>query len=512
MNTLNPAKGLKVNGMVKNLLALLAILIFMYLHFYLRILDYLPWGMHFWRQMDSASMAFLFYQDGLSLLEPKVHNLLAGEGKAVGEFPLLYYLIGKLYSIFGYNIIIYRIFWGTITLFGVFSIYKISEGLLKNSLLAFFIALFTYTSPIYLIYGISFIPDSAALSIGFISLYFFYLFYSESKRIYFYIGLIFVLLAALLKITVTLPFIALLLTYAWFSIKDGSVKGALLKYRSELVPILLCFILIFIWYRYAMWYNEENDTRYFFLRINPIWELRWEGMVAIFIKIKAWSREYFSFISLFILGLSTFVLFVLPTSNKNVKKWTFFLKVLFLGGVAYFLLFYSQFEAHDYYILCLLSLAPAILILAYKRILISELSDNVKRLLKYLLPVIVFISAAHSVERCKERLVYPEIYWNPDAHHASKLFDQYSIDEDAVFIAPYDPSPNGTLYAINRKGYSGYNLALNTTEYFIKQGAEYMLIASDVDNEKPYVSIYTDSLIMQYNQVRVYRTKLPNTN
>lgn len=512
MNHLNLSKELNVSGMVKSLLALLFILLFMYLHFYLRILDYLPWGIHFWRQMDSASMAFLYYQDGLSLLEPQVHNLLGGQGKAVGEFPLLYYLIGKLYSIFGYDIIIYRLVWGGITLFGIFSIYKIAEGLLKNSLLGFFIALFTYTSPIYLIYGISFIPDSAALSIGFISLYFFYLYHLRVKKIHFFIGLAFVLLAALLKITVTIPFIAILLTYAWYSFKESSVKEVIKKYKSELIPILVCFILIFVWYRYAMWYNEVNDTRYFFLRTNPIWDIRWDGIVAIFIKIKGWSREYFSFFSLLILGLSTFVLFALPSSNKMIKKWTFFVKIFFLGCLAYFSLFYSQFEAHDYYILCLLSIVPAILILAYKRILISDITDNLKRLSKYFLPLIVFISAAHSVERCRERLLYPEIFWNPDAHHASKLFDEHSIDEDAVFIAPYDPSPNGSLYAINRKGYSGYNLSLNTTEYFIEQGAEYMLITSDVDNVKPYVSIYTDSLIMEYNQVRVYRTKLPNTN
>jgi hypothetical protein len=457
--------------------------------------------------MDSASMAFLYYQEGLGLFEPQMHNLLGGQGKAVGEFPLLYYLIGKLYSVFGYDIVIFRIFWGSLSLFGIFSIYKVANGLLNSSLLAFCIAIFTFTSPVYLIYGISFVPDSAALSISFISFYFFYLFYRNNKRSNFIVGLLLIVLAGLLKITVLIPVIAFVLTIAWYAFRESKIKSTLSTYKLEVVLSLIGLLGIFFWYLFAIRYNSENNTNYFFLKTNPIWELRWENIFVLFLKIKGWSREYYSQIAFLSIGIMLFISMARPAKSIELKKWTFFLKIYLLGCLAYLLLFYGQFQEHDYYILCLIPLAPISLIIGFRRIFENDFSLQTKNMYKHLLLVVVVLSSIHSVERCRERLVYPQTFWNTDIYHASKLFEEHSIGEDAIFFAPFDVSPNCALYAMNRRGYSAYNFYFNTPEEIIAKGAEYLLVPFDSDNENQLVKDYADSLIIHYNQVRIYSIK-----
>ena len=78
------------------------------------------YGMHAWRQSDCLSLAYHYYE-GNSFLEPEIHNLISDNnttGKSAGEFPILYWLVGNIWSIIGHSESFYRFFVLLITISG----------------------------------------------------------------------------------------------------------------------------------------------------------------------------------------------------------------------------------------------------------------------------------------------------------------------------------------------------------------------------------------------------------
>ena len=57
-----------------------------------------PYSQHQWRQVDCLSITENYYQNNLPFLEPEMHWQGEGEsGKAISEFPILYYAVGKMW-------------------------------------------------------------------------------------------------------------------------------------------------------------------------------------------------------------------------------------------------------------------------------------------------------------------------------------------------------------------------------------------------------------------------------
>ena len=58
---------------------------------------------HEWRKTDSLSIA-LNYAKGAPFLEPQTQLILAsGTRNATSEFPIIYFILGKLWQVFGYH-------------------------------------------------------------------------------------------------------------------------------------------------------------------------------------------------------------------------------------------------------------------------------------------------------------------------------------------------------------------------------------------------------------------------
>ena len=64
--------------------------------------DKMHYGMHQWRQCDAYSMALNYAMEPRGLFQPAIHfQHGAGGGDAVGEFPLTYFINGKLWKAIG---------------------------------------------------------------------------------------------------------------------------------------------------------------------------------------------------------------------------------------------------------------------------------------------------------------------------------------------------------------------------------------------------------------------------
>lgn len=481
------------------------LLLFGACYYYYDILRFPPDGVHVWRQSDCASMAYSYFKEGNGLFDTKMHNLLNGEGRAVGEFPLMYYIVGKLYSVFGYHIMIYRKVWMVITFSGLFFLFKFLSGVLKDKFWAGIISLFTFTSPIFIIYGISFLPEPISISFLFISAYSFYRYSLKGKLIPYYVGLLFVFLAATLKITTLIPFIAIAGTYL-YSNKDRLFLLSFWKnIRSLILPIVLTLVLILSWMLYAKNYNFSNKTAYFFLKSAPIWKLTMYEISDVYTAVIGWTREYLSKIGIITLVvMATFN--VLPIWNKGFdKKVDLFYKFSLIGFFSFVALFFSQFKAHDYYVVNMVFILPLTV-----GVFVIKLHSNVSfsREIKYVLLTFFFFitlfSFNHSVDRVKDRISKPSSFYNRDLLNFSKEIEKYGISRDDIIVIPQDKSPNIVLYALNMKGYTGYNLSWNRLENLKKRGAKWMLVQSKNQYNNPIYKGYENKIVAQYNEIRVF--------
>jgi len=235
-----------------------------------------PQSIHIWRQTNSLSIAQNYYDHNNSLLEPQLHSQFCGDGtsgKSAGEFPIIYYSVAKLWKVFGVHEWIFRMVQLLILFLGLFSLFEISNYFIKNQLLAGFVGLMLFTSPMLVFYGINFLPDGPSLALIF-SGWYFVLRYHLSKKYYFlWISAFFFSFAVMTKITSAFSLIAfvLWLFYEWLLIPK---ERRIFNYRiKQVIPFFAIVILSSGWYRYVEYYNFLNQGEFSFHGVWPIWRL-----------------------------------------------------------------------------------------------------------------------------------------------------------------------------------------------------------------------------------------------
>ncbi len=193
------------------------LLLFSVLYEYPSILLKRPQSVHHWRQSDCASLALNYYQTGMHFFKPQTHNLTSDDNTtgycATSEIPIGYYLIACLYKVFGYHDYIYRFVNTLIFLLGLFYLFKTCYLLFNDFFWASGIALFFFTSPVLVYYGNNFLTDSSAFAFALIAWYFFLKFYLYKKQIFFYISMLFFLVAGAYKITALLSFVTIIIVF-----------------------------------------------------------------------------------------------------------------------------------------------------------------------------------------------------------------------------------------------------------------------------------------------------------
>lgn len=479
---------------------------------YFNMIDTPPNGVHNWRQSDAASIAYMYYSEGNSLFEPKMHNLLEVDGKAVSEFPGLYYIVSLGYRAFGFHHWVFRGFWMLILLTGIFCLYKFSDRILKDKFWSMFIAAITFTSPVFIVYGISFMPDPIALSFIFISWYFIYKYIEKAQFSYLFMSVVFTCLAGLLKITVLIPNIAIGIVAAsiWI-IKRIRREISTLDLAKKLFSFLIIGIVVASWYIYARWYNEQNYTSIFLLNARPYWELTKEQISAATNGLYGWIKKD----SFHPDGLNALivlaVLALLPVFQNRIKRSYFLVFVFSLVGIfSYMMLFYRQFDAHDYYIISILFIVPLILIVFLKKYKWIFYKNKISKLFLQLAAAFLFIICfKYAIDRSKHRFAIQDGWLDLDLYELRYKLDEYGISKSDLILVPHDPSTNITLYAIDMRGWTAINnIRLSgVIEDKIKAGAKYMLVSDPRFYDNPIIDPYKDNLIVDYKGIRIYELK-----
>lgn len=478
-----------------------------------------PTSMHQWRNCVSASIALNYYHQG-EFFYPRTHNMQADEHTSdisITEFPIIYYTVGMLYRLFGFNEIIYRLVNILIGWTGLFFLFLLGRRIFKNSLYAMVLPVILYTSPIFVYYINNFIPDAVSLATASISLYYFYRYREEGVFKHFILSMVFSALAGLLKTPALILFFAI---GGMFVLER--IIGIRMDRQDKIFPhwprIVMTFtgvvLILVAWYGYAKIYTDHHWTLVSPVEIRPIWRLSGETIQQTLeaVKNRFLKGQYHS---------PVFILVALALLIHNLvqwKKYDRFLSILLLltifGGFSFSMLFFRSLKQHDYYQmnnLILLVMACINFYLYLKEHRPGIFSSWVTKTITVALLVFMVVSSSQTLSKLYYHgwhMKYAMETYNNRYDEITPYLRSLGIERtDKVYVTP-DNSINISLYLMDQKGFTDFNKNSFTfsehVNYLKQYDLKYVLVgdAEKLDADPLALGLKE---IGQYNGVVIYR-------
>jgi hypothetical protein len=452
-------------------------------------------------------------------------------GKTAGEFPILYFIVGKLWMLFGESYLLYRLFYLLILFVGLYAFYKSLRILFKDLYWSNVIALLFFTSPVYVYYGVSFLTDVPAISFILIALYFLLWYCQKNSKKLFFLSMLFFALAGLIKISSLIAFVFIFSIFILelFPIKTLGNRKLFSHKNHEWIGLGAVILCVFLWYFYAGYYNEIHGFKYTFNSIYPAWLLNKDDTTKIIKEIKYMvSPVFFSKPILF--GF-LFIPFVNLTLWKRIPIFAYLSSIIILiGAIIYFILWAPLMGVHDYYYSALLILFVGILIPFFWFI-----KSNYPVVFKgYILKIFIGLFLVYNFFYClsvtklktlnQKNGSYVMIgnhdfvdlmtwtNWEIKSNwYRYKQMRPYIreigiMEEDKVICIP-DASFNISLYMLNQKGWTNFNNYSTTEEIdnLINKGAKYLFISNPDFLNKEFLSPYLKEQIGEFKGVNIFK-------
>lgn len=491
-----------------------------------------PFSQHSYRQSDSYAFALNYYYEKNNFLEPSVLGVIEDRGgRVVSEFPVLYYLTAQIWNLTGVTPFVLRGMNLIILFIGLFCLYKLSYEILKDHFWASLVPLFMFCSPVLGFYGFNFIPNIPALGLALMGCYFYYKYHTSSRVLFLIVSAALFSLGALLKVSSLFAFLAI---NAVFFI--GHITR--LKERKKQVFLQLAFFftvlaIILGWIAFTRDYNSRNIAGMFQASIIPIWELSAEQIQGILDKVYTNTVIYFFNPFALIALAATFIISLIYWKKTN-RVLLLATIILFVGVILFILLFFQGMDYHEYFLIDLTILIPAITLtfLTTLQGLLPNLFHS--KALKAFSFVLLLLALNYNVvmtrlhyyphdkiavqniplpNRVMEHWRY--MYWDWECHlqkyeGITPYLRGLGIKfEDKVISIP-DETPNRTLTLLNQKGFTDYHYTNNyqgrhRTERKIELGAKYMIVEGEENLQREDVAPFTQDLVGEYNGLKIFR-------
>lgn len=464
------------------------------------------------RQTDCLALVTTYYNNGMQFFEPRLLNLSSIDGKAMGEFPILYYLTAALYHIFGEHEFFLRLINLSIVTAGLLYLFKLLLKILNDTAYALILTFLFFSSAVLIYYSNNYLPDPAALGFTLIAWYFFYEFLvNRNNTRAFIISMLFFILASLLKITYGLNPAAALLSLIAIEV--------IIKHNYSLkriYPYLLSFLALFLivigWYLYLIRYNEMSEGNSFLTHHQPIWILNNFRIDEVLnYMYYYWLPNYYYESTIHVMLVMIFVgLFFLKTSNKIILTIAVSTTI---GSTIYFILFYSQFKDHDYYFITLI---PGIIFLVINSFI--AVRNRFPRIfntifVKLIMTGLLFLSLNYAHKKVTLRYsIKNDKFANIGLQllNARDYVNGLGISNDAKFIVIKDYTPNGSLYFINRRGWTLSDTTasqLKEMQSYIQEGATHLLLTDNKYLQNNTIKNSVKRTIGQYKDAVIYSLK-----
>jgi len=424
-----------------------------------------PKAVHPWAQYDRYALAIGFLNNGFDLSKPETylmnrefpHNFKKAQENSITavNLPLHEYAVAAIMKAFNIrSVAIFQWYNFLLSFLGLFALFKIARlnqlSLSVSSLLVAFLLF----CPVFLIYQLSFLNITNTLSFVLAGTYTYLLYRKQGKSKHFYLSVLLFTLTTLIRSTALIPFIAVLLTESFYSLKEKKLK-------LELLPsVLLSFTAFGLHYYYMNLHMVYHYGSVFLYYLVPA--ANFEVAKSIIENIyKLWLLHYLSLSQwIFFAFLIGFGGFQWYRSKRKVSLNPVGVIAFFcFGGVVLFTFaMFSNFRDHDYYFIDTY-LYPTLLLLV---LLLSRLEISLNRLdLKLKTSIILlFISiiGVEGVYRTKEAVI--EKPWQntssiiEDYKLAKPRIDQLEIkEEERLLVAGAEQAPNLPFILLEHKGY-----------------------------------------------------------
>jgi hypothetical protein len=510
---------------LKTLLLLVLVALFFIYGLHLNIFEG-PTPIHEWRKSDSLSIT-LNYMKGDSFFAPQTNSIsLNGNRNAAAEFPIIYYLIGNIWKYIGQNEFVFRILSVALIILGIVLISDVVQFYLKSKRLTLVFCGLIFSSPILVSYAHGFIPNPFAFSFILISGYYIFLFLQKNKQWAIMLFFVFSTLAVLIKITSVLPLLAFgssFFFYALFNQRDLFRKH-FKKVIIVTLSLLLSLTLTFLWYKYAIEYNDRFKSELFSTTIRPIWEISVEKQKEIFnILLNSQLPLLYNKLVLFFLLIFSFFSII---SNKVSAYFKWLITMSLLALISYLVLWFWVFDVHDYYLIEILFVPIVIVYILFSELVKLNLSTR-----KITITLCVFIvfnllhASSYSQMRFKkssffvthspflsstERILWGWFHFNhsvtlKELQNRAPEIKNIIASNDTVYCVT-DMSPNTYLYTIDRVGMSK-SLFSNMSDSLaisdaILRGVNYMLFIGE--NNQKQILPYSDHEVYNSNRISIF--------
>lgn len=517
-------------------LFLLLLLVLMSLAYnYHKIIELPPRSIHQWRQADCASFAYTYYSEDRSFFEPAVLNGgKDGTGRTVSEFPILYFIVGNLWQLFGHHDWMFRIVNLCIVFIGLISFVNFTRVYLKDMFWSIFIPLLLFTSPLLVYYANNFIANAPAFGLALVAWGYFGKFYQHRNSKYLIYSMLFFAIGGLIKITSSIGYVAIFGTFIIESLGIMRFEYGNRIFRNpkkQLFIILLVPVIIVPWYLYARYYNSIHTSGFFLQGILPFWELEPAKFNEIANKLYLDLLPSFFNKNVFLMSVLLFLINVI--FFKKANRYLVTLSVfLFIGVISFLLLFYQVFDVHDYYLTNLL-IFPMIVFITTLNLLKKHyskvfLSWYFKSIAVMILLLLVYITT--SINRMKYSANDNIALTNPFVKNSFKEYMKYhhwkyqntlkpleeitpylrniGINEQDLILCYPDQSFNIGLYLMKQRGYETH-LTKNLPEdekikKILSKNIQYLVIFDPMVYDWDFVKPLLDYKIGEYKNVDIY--------
>lgn len=492
-----------------------------------------PSNTHLWRQTDCLSIT-RNYSEGAFFFAPEMDILLADDlqtGKTAGEFPILYWLVGKYWQAFGESHFAYRLFYLLILVAGLFAFFKSLKIIFKSNFWSITITLLLFTSPTLINYGVSFLTDAPAFCFILIALHFLLHYFKSYKKKYLFITLSFFALAGLIKISslIALVFICFIFFLELLGVKTYQKRALFKRNVFEWLGFAGVFLIIFAWYWYASYYNQIHGFKYTFNSVYPFWLTDQYDLEVLFSDIKNYSSLVFMSREFLFLVLASiaFLLF----QYKKIPLFAYLANiVVFIGGIIYFLLWFPLLGVHDYYYVALLIIVPATLVPLLWFLKTRQPKIYSSKILKVIFSLFLIYNLAYATEVMQlkkgveqenytvlsnEKFIAHMNWTNWKVYYKTKRFERissflkvHSIGESDRVISIPDKSFNVSLYLMNRRGWTNFiNFdSSEEIEKLIEKGnAKYLFVSDSTYLKKEFLQPFLRNSVGSFEGIEVYK-------
>jgi hypothetical protein len=474
------------------------------------VADQLPYGMHQWRQCDAYSLALNYFEEDRPINRPAMHFIHgASDGEVVGEFTGTYWLNAQLWKSIGLHPWTMRwthlLFW----LAGIWALYLLCREWLGKKSSAWIVSV-VMVSPLMAFYGANYLVNGAALGLVYLGWWFAYCYFQKGELKAWVISFLVITLALLLRPTMGIGLVPL--GFAFFQT----------RFRWGWLGILIFPLLVTgLWVVWSQGMNDRAESIYYCTTIRPLWNAMdpiatWRSFKES--MVPEWYHRFVLWSGL--IGGVTSGFLMLRKLDFRMDSPRFFLGLSVLGLlvllIVYVLLWFSNLDVHDYYLIEFQLFVPIFLAwllyrpeewLASERIrwglacfvlptflLFQSVDSSLRTRMKYKNPS-GWLSEQFLPER--ERDIWSWFHWDynhrfGDIQGLGKHLKSMGLHRQDRIISVPDPSPNITLSLMDIRGFTDlYDDDLvgdDRIAHYVARGASVL-----VCNDKTWFENHVDS-------------------